>query len=411
MLERLRQLLSGSTEMREIALDDAMASFMDRHGDEIEALRETGNEKRQAVEDAIEDLEDSLDVLASYDGENARVDDVTSNVATRRERAVERFDPPEDLEAFTDAARDLADDLSHVKQKEKMILDQVGEAADTVFSRVRSVEDRVADLETFLEERFDPVKRYEELQDHLDRLERLRAEKDDVLDAIDAIDLQAASEDLQDIEERIDDLEDDPEQREKERLHAEQEDIRSELTETRHRIEEAVSEMERGLRKLLYDIESGEIDIDSEHVDVLREIESGEILDGERAADTIEDAVREASEHIAEIDIGDRQLERFREAASDLEEIRSVREDMADLEDQLDAIEDDIEELTIDERREGLKDERAEILEDLETMEREEEQLEQRLAIKTEAIEETKEEIEALLDETLREDVVLTEED
>ncbi len=411
MLERLRQMLGGSTETREIDLEDVMEAFMERHGDEIDSLTDTGEQKRQAVHDAITELEDSLGILASYDGENARVEDVTSNVASRRERAIERFEPPEDLQDFTEVARDLADDISHVREKEKMVLDQVGEAADTVFSKVRMVEDAVQDLERFLQERFDPVRRYAELEDLFDQLHSLETEKDEISDSIASIDLQDTSEQLQDVEDRLEALEDDPEQEEKERFRSERDELRSNLTETRHEIEEAISEMERGLRKLLYDIESGEIEIDRDHVDVLREIESGEILDGDRPAGAIEDAVRAANEHIEEVDVGERQLERFRDAASNLEEIQSVREKTTDLEEQIEAIEHEIAGLTIDERRNEIEEERSQILEDLGAMEREEEQLEQRLAIKRQAIEETKDEIEALLDEALREDVVLMDGD
>ncbi len=361
MLDRIAALLSGPGEVA-VHPGEAAAFHAEEHADSIATAEERAAALRQDALDEVDAVRDALDALESVDHDIQTVTDVTTNVARERRRAIESFDPPEDIAAFHDALSGMVDDWGQVTQKEQMVLDRAGDAVGDVFSRIADVEERVDTIATFLDTGYEVLARQdrlESLQDRYTELSERRAELSDEIDAIDLGDLREKSEAVQ---RELDDLADDPRHDEMAALREDIADLEAERDALASRVSGAASDMDRGLKKLLYAARNGDVSLPGPHLDPLQAVRDGRLLGADAPApDDLADALAAARDRVDQVDLSDRQVRKFESAADTLQDLGTIRTDIQELEQQIQEKRDDLDGFSLAAERDELEREQQRI--------------------------------------------------
>lgn len=412
MLDRLRAILAAGQEEHVISPDDAPDLYAEQRSAAMDEARATYQEHRDAVLDGLDQVNDALAELRTHEDELTVVEDVAANVAQDRQRAIGRFDPPEAPHAFHAAVADLVEGLQQVTPKEQKVLDRVGGPASQAFDMIRDLAEQVEQLGTFLDNEYQVVARYEQLTDLVEQLGDQQQELDTLQDELDAIDLDPLRADLETVEQELDALADDPRHDEKAAIQDEIADLEDDRDSYLQQIDTAMGQMERGLKKLLYAARNGDIQLDSEHLQILEAVKDGRL--GQEytppAAD-VAAAVSAADAAITQVDLGDRQQEKFHTGAETLQDIDELREAINDLSEQIAAKQEELDAYSLAEEREELQ--------------REQERLEDRIADRAEqrntlrqevreteaAIADTRQQIADLLNDALDADVTVVPQD
>lgn len=403
MLDRLRTLFQEPPEEKSLPITRAVDHFEDAAAEQITAAEEQEDVLRADIQEALSDVENALQALEEYDHDNTRVADVTTNVAADRLRRINTFDVPDDPQQLFTALDTLIDDMRAVSRKEQAVLDHVDGPVKQVFRQVDDLEDHAEELEQFLDAEYSVVQARQELETLVDRWHRLREERDELEQELADIDIDAVRNDLRNVAQQLDDLADDPEQQEKEALEQDISDLEDRRDSLQQTVGSAASAMERGLKKLLYATRNGDVSLSHEHVQVLEAIRDGRVAQEftPPAAD-VEAAVDAALDAIDQIDLGDRQQQKFQDGADQLRDLEDIRSEMERIEEQIDEKQEALDALSIDDRRAELKQERKRLQRTLQDRRDKQQQLEERIDEKEQAIADVRHEIEELLNDHLR---------
>lgn len=359
MFDWFRDLIDGTPDDVTVTPVDAVEHFDERCGDRIQAVQGEAAERRDVILEQVAGVEDALQQLQDYEHERTQIEAVTQNVADYRLHVLSEFDAPDDPEAFHEQVADLVDECSTVSQKENAVLDRVGETASETFRRIRKLDNQVDEYEAFLEDEYVIVTDRERLQELVDELAGLQEEEERLQEELDAVDLETPRKQRDEAAEELDALEDDPEQEQKEVLEEELAKLEEERDRLRNDVARAAANMERGLKKLLYATRNGDVSLDHEHVSVLESVRDGRIAqEFTEPASDIAAAVSAAADAIDQIDLGDRQREKFRDGADRLQELDQIRSEMEQITDKIADKQAAIDDLGIEERRRELERER-----------------------------------------------------
>ncbi|MFB6265950.1 MAG: hypothetical protein ABEI07_02590, partial [Candidatus Nanohaloarchaea archaeon] len=323
----LKRLLPGfGAEEVEIEPDEASKFFREERSGDIERAEERAGELRDQALESLEQLESELRSLQAYEHEMDTVEDVTTNVARERLRTIESFEPPRNVSDLHPDLKELVEEMRTMSQKEEAVVKEAGEAAGQVFSEVKSVEDRLEDIEEFLDSDYTVLRqrsRLEELEeDRKELLDRIR----DLDQELERVDVESPRSELEGVEEDLAELERDTRREEMQELEEEIEELEDEKDELERQARSAASRMERGLKKLLYAAEHGDIELDEREKEVLGSVREGEPF--EEPVEAVEESVETAAELVEEVDLGERQERKFRDAAEELSSLREVQERM-----------------------------------------------------------------------------------
>lgn len=407
--------------------DQAVARFMEENKQQLQEVEKQAEELRTAVLDALDDVETVLQELSEYEDDNTRVQDVASNVSHDRLRQIEKFDAPADPDAFHTAMEELIKTFRSVSRKEQAVLDHIGDPVKRVFRRIDTLEEHVDRLEEFLSTDHTVSQAYQDLQDHVSEWGELREERTALKEGIETIDTDTLRARIDDVEEQLTALKDHPEQKKKEELTDVLEELKAERDTLQKDVARAASKMERGLKKLLYAARNGDASMDTEHLQVLETIrdvtasESRMLFEQQPQDDAakrithehttpaadVADAVTAAVERVEDIDLGDRQQKKFENGADQLQNLDEIRDKMEQLNDQIAEKQEQLNDLEIDDRRSELEQKRDRLKQNLRDRIDERETLRQRINDKEQAIEEKRAEIESLLNEHVYNDITV----
>ncbi|MDY6768526.1 MAG: hypothetical protein SVW02_00250 [Candidatus Nanohaloarchaea archaeon] len=393
VLDRVKARFQGPLEVDELA--DAHDLFAEEKAAAIDAAEEELEQIQAEVDDALDELDERLQALEGYEDVEGRtaVEDVADNIVSDRRRMVAQFsvpDEPDELHAELDA---FVDSFKEMKHKETEVLKLMGDDKKPVFDaldRVKELRDRAA---SFIDGEHQVLERHRTLQEQVQELQRLRERKEELEEELDGFDLAARREAVEEVEEQLDELHGSEAWEDYEELRDELDQAKEERQDVRSTIETAMNRMDRGLKKLLYEAGHGDVSIGTGK-EVLQDVRDGNVdavLD--RDPGIVEDAVEAATEALPDDLLGERQRDKFLDAADTLSDLASYADRLAELDDRVQALEEQVEsheapqrenELSadLDDRGRELEEARKEkrkVREELEDVEDEIEQVEERI--------------------------------
>jgi chromosome segregation ATPase len=400
MLDRLRDLFQNPPEQETLPPTDAVQRFTDENSHTLTAAEEEADTLQTVILDAVDDVADALKSLKTYDHDNTRVDDVTTNIAVDRLRRIDTFAATDDPEKLHEAVTSLIGDLREVSRKEQAVLDHVNGPVKDVFGQIDALEDRADELEQFLTADYTVLQARQELEELAADWQQLRQARDDLKQELTDVDTDTPRSRIKDLDEQLTALDDSPEQQRKDNLEQELQGLQDERQQLRQDIASAASNMERGLKKLLYAARNSDVSLSADHIKILETIRDGRIAqEFTTPASDVAAAVNAAGDVIDQVDLGERQQRKFQDGADTLQDLDDMRRRMEGLQDDIVAKQDTLDELSIDEQRHDLKQDREQARRRLQDRIAEREQLENRIQDKTEEIAAVRQEIEELLNE------------
>ncbi len=356
MFDWFRGLFHTPPEQETLQPADAVERFEDENTDILTTAEQQANTLRDTISDAVTDVADALHDLKSYDHDNTRVDDVTTNVAEDRLRILNNFDTSQDPEQLYDAVDSLIEELRAVSRKEQAVLDHVSGPVKEVFRQADALEERKDELGQFLDNEYSVLQARQELDDRMEQWTQLRQDHDQVQQKLDSIDTDAPRSRIKECDAELDALAEDPEQQQKEELEQEIRELQNERKQLRQDIAGAASDMQRGLKKLLYAARNGDVSLSADHLQVLETVRDGRVSqEFTTPAADVADAVTAAVDVVQQVDLGDRQQRKFRNGAEQLQELADIRSRMEKLQARIATKQEELDELTIEERRSKLE--------------------------------------------------------
>lgn len=407
MLDRITALFSASEE---VTLEPGAAPdfHADRNERALADAREEAGRLRSEALDAVDAVEDALDELEAVDHAIQTVTDVTTNVARERRRAIASFDPPEDIAAFHEELAEMVEEWGQVTQKERAVLDRAGDAPGQVFSRISTVKDHADSIESFLQGSYRVLERQDRLELLAARHEELTGKRSALTEEIGGISLDDLREQGAAVEAELEELADDPRHDEMDAIRNEISDLESERDALESKVSSAASGMDRGLKKLLYAARNGDVSLPGDHLAPLDAVRDGNLLgaDAPDPAD-LEVALDAAEERIAQVDLSDRQVRRFRDAADTLRDLADIREDIRELNESIAAKQDELDAFELDQEREQLERKRERIESRIQDRAAERKRLREEKRDVEDQMDGVVGEMEEVLDGAVRQDVVV----
>ncbi len=401
VLNRMRNLFRSKKDI-ELDLEEATDFFSSEKQEKMDRARREADRQIERIEDNIEDLDESLELLEDYRDSEGRsvIEDVVGNIHESRKGLIKGLNLGEDPEKVLEKLDRFVEKFETMKPKENKVLEHVP-PSNQVFARLKDIKSLKSDLEDLLEHRYSAVNTYRSIKDIIEDIDSIEEDIEELRREKENLDPGEIEEKLDEARKELDKIEEDPGWDEKEQKEQKIRDLEQEKREISRSIESTFSDMERGLKKIIYHAGDGDIDFEKEDLELLKEIKEDESrkLPPER--------VREKLKRIAEKGdiVEGRDRERFLDALDCLEEVRQQKANMAELEEKISDLEEDVDSFELKEKMKS-KDMEIERLEDMRNEMREKnERLAQDIDSKKREIEEKKEEVQDLLNEEIYHDI------
>lgn len=399
MLDRLKARFK---EPLQVEVRQAHEQFLEEKGEEIETAEEELQELREGVEEALEELDRELERFEGYQDVEGRnvVEDVADNIVSDRRRMVENFSIPEDPRELGEELDRFVDRFREMKRKESEVLKVVGDDKKPVFDALDTVKDWRDRVSGFLEGKHPVLETHQALQENVEELRELDHRKEQVEEELEEVDPGSVREDIKEVEERLDQLHAGEEWEEYQDLKQELAEARDKEEQVRREVKKGVNRMERGLKKLLY--EKSSID----RREILEDIRDGEIEEIlRRHPGEVEDAVEEAVETMPGDLLGERQENKFRDAADRLSDLSRMTERLESTREKVQELEEQVREHPAPVKEDQLAAELDELQGELENRRKERRALREELEEVESRIEELEEDVKEELDRVFHREV------
>lgn len=411
MKDRLKHVLNNflsSPEPADIHYGEAPTLFQDRRGQHLETVRQRADVHRDRIQDAVTDLEAALDALDGFtDTENRQmVDDVVNNFYRDRTRLLNAFTLPADVDALQETVADLIDTFRTMKQKEAAIMKRVVDESDTIFSRLDALEQWNEELQRFLESEHQTVQRFHEVQELVNDIEELEETITTLESQLENGDSRIDDALAAKREELADHLSRDAWE-EKQEIEDEIKSCREEEDRIQREIERVRSRMERGLKKLVYAAEHGEVTLAPSTVDTLRTLRDGDIGTPETVSSAMDTAVAAVEDEDL---LGDRQQEKFVDAADVLQTLPDKQEHIQGLEEKRSRLQDELDAFTLEDEKQAIERDIEKLEAERREAARDRQDVRNRIEETQRQLNQTVQELEALLNAEFTGDITVTAE-
>lgn len=363
IVEKLKEKLGSQPEDAEISWEEAPEFFEERKKRDIERAEERAEEMKQRTSELVEDIDEGLEAFNDYDdSENLKVvEDVAQNFYRTRKRLIENFDPSEDVEEHLEDLKEFVGDFNDVSRKEGEVMKYVRKDAPQLSDALDQLVEHRDEMDDFVETRYQNIVQLEKVREYVEEIEQAEEDLEEAEEELEGKDTRSIKQDIQDIEQKIDEVEDTEEWQELKTLEKEREELEKKRERKRKRIKNKASKMERGLKKIVYNVENEDLSFEGD-LDVLKKVRDEEIQELSDPSEEIE----EAGEIVREKGLlGERQEEKFLDAAEFLEGFEERMQELEDLLKEKEDIEERIEGLEVDEKKDELKERKQKLEDDL----------------------------------------------
>lgn len=363
LIDRIKEKFSRERRELEISWENSTNVFEDEKETEIRGARERAEKFTEETEEVLENIEEGLEAFNEYeDSEDIQlVEDVAQNFYRSRKRMVENFNPSEDIEEHLEDLEDFIEEFNDVSRKEGEVMKHVRKDAPQLSDSLDELLEHKEKIQSFVDTDYQVLVQLEMIKDYQKEIEEIREELEEAEKDLEGKDTRSIKDDIEDMEEKIDELEESSRWKELKTLEREKEELIDEKERKRRQLKSSISEMDRGLKKLIYNIENEGLEFKGDKTK-LKKLKDREI----EKIDNPEDEVEEALERIKDEDlISKRQLEKFRAGAEDLENFTGYKEDIEELERELDDIRSEMESMDVEEEREEIRESKEKLEKDL----------------------------------------------
>ena len=350
-LEDIKKRFFGSEELT-VDYSEAPETYRERKLREIEAAEDRAENLKQRTQKHLEELKTDLDEMKQYtDDEGLKVvDDVAEDFAQSQKLTVERAEFSDRIEQHLEDLEDFVSEFNDVSEKQGQVMRRINNRTE-LLGVLEDVNNHVSNIQDFLSSRYTALQKYRGIKELEEEISQIKDDIQEKKIEKNSISTEEEEEKKEDIEEEIEKLKDSDDwqqlQDKKQRLQ----ELKEEKQEIRNRISKNISTMRRGLKKLIYQVQNDEIEFDAE-ISKLDKVSEGEYVE----AGNIQDELEEARKRIKEEEVLEpRQIQNFVDASRELSEFEGLIEKRDSLEKEVGELENEIQNMSIKEKIEGLE--------------------------------------------------------
>lgn len=406
MIELLRKFLDSSKEL-EIEYNVATQFFRDEKETEINSSLERSEELVSATENIIEDLKSGLEGFKDYrDSKRLKaVEDVSENFYKSRMKIIDSFNPSPNPEQHLEDTREFLDEFEDLTRKEAAVMDRVKKDLPELFKAIEQLNSHLAELEEFVEEDYGVVRTEAKLEELTEEVKELENSIEQTGKEKEDIDMERTREKIQGKEEELEQLMDSEAWEEKKQMEERRKDLKDRRKSLLGDLSKNVSKMERGLKKVVYTVENQGTSFKGD-LGKLEKIRNEEFRELEEPEKELEEALKLVEDKKF---IGDRQIQRFREAVESMKEFDSRMGEIHKLEKEIEELKQQSRNLDVRDRKKSIEKEKKVLEEKLDEKEEQKKLLEERLEGHRTEREQKLDDIEKLLNSSTRHEVELEE--
>lgn len=391
----------------EVRLDAAGEVFYDEREDEISSARERAEALHAECEEALDELQAALKEMEEFEDREGRqrFEDVVENVVEDRQRLLEETTLPEEPADLYDELESVVDAFHRMTRKESAIMGRIDSEHKTAFRVLDRVEDRKERLGSFLDEQYQVMDRYGQLNDLSERRQELQEAHRQLEQELDSIDTVSPRKERKQLEDQLEDLQAGDTWEDYQSLQEEQDNAQKQRQNARQSIKTAMRKMDRGLKKLLYEEEHGDVQLpaDTAVLEDIKDRDRDALMDRDPGAveSAVESAVAVMPDHL----ISDRQQEKFTDGAETLMDLSTLQEQIEELDSRINELDRAIEEHEAPQKERELERKIADLEQTMQDRAERREDLRQEIEDTAEQIEDIEEEIAVIYEDAFHRDV------
>lgn len=401
ILDSIRKKFSAE----EVELEPGQAAefFQDQKQKELEKAESRAEDHVEKTRELIEELEDDLERLQDFEDRQGLdvVEDVAENFYRSRMNLVQKFTPSDDPGKHAEDLEGFIEEFNDVSRKEAEVMKRIRKSSNDLLNPLEKLDSHLEEFQNFLENEYSVVKTREEIDGLLEKKRSIEKEVENLRERRKNIELP--KEKIEDTREKIEELEESEEWKRKKELETRLEKLENERKNARRQLSRDISGLERGLKKLVYEIENSDVEFvhDTDKLEQL--IDSGfpenPVPELEEALEILED----------EDIIGGRQLDKFRSSVESLRDYPGRMETLEELDDKISSVEEQLEQLEVEDKKQSLEKREQSLQRQLEERKNEIKNIESEIERKKEDRARVIEKLEATLNQTLPQEIELTD--
>lgn len=399
MIDRILSIFRDDT--LETSYETAVEDFEKRKGEKIKEVQRESERFVSEIEEAVKFLQEEIERLEedgrSYDVD--RVEDVMTNVMTKRRRDIDSLQIPDDPVELRANLEEFIESFQDMSQKEQAVMKEV-RLSDEFYESLENLQTLYRDLAGFLESQYTLVENHRDLRNAV-------AERQEKLETIEDLRTEIESLKIEELEKRKDELTDSIEELKQDTSWKEYEELKQELEEAKTKREKRVQEVshatskaERGVKKIVYEAKNGELTVgaDTRVLEDIRDAEANELL---RESEEVETASKSLKQKMPDDVPEGKDREKLKDALDKLGNITELSDEIESLQKRVESLEEKVEKHDAVEKKRQLEEEKSNVQSQLDKEREKKGELQERVERKQEELRELETEIERLLDESI----------